>query len=304
MKPETITFEKLLRLYYFYEALALYDAYYERASDLNPKYAPIGDALDMAWVPLVFHCTYFERLKRILKDGEIRPGKGKSYIALTELSITELTRFQSLRPKPFEVAIGFPRSLLESKGLFQPAYLKHSTQEVKERFREALPGYIELDDDLGALHEVRLPGSLSVDDAVWVLSSKRNETTKKFDLPELKLVSDRELPLSFWHPSHQEGLIREPVFRKVNKNAQGIIISLKCCGKYYLPGAENKVEKSINPPAGKPFSLHFPKELRTDTLKDGWEGPFSKYEMAAFLIEEIKRNYPSRISAVQQRIEI
>ena len=178
-----MTFEELHRRFRFYEALALYDAYYERAADLNDKYEILGDALDMAWVPLVFHCTYFEKLEGIFEDGELRPRDGKSYVALTELPVVELTRFRSLRPKPFEIAIGFPRALLESKGLFQPAYLKHATQEIKDSFKKAPPGYVELEDDLGAMHEVRVPCAVSIDDAVWVLTSKRKEGGKSVRHP-------------------------------------------------------------------------------------------------------------------------
>lgn len=304
MKVDSITFENLLRFYRFYEALALYDAYYERAADLNEKYGDLGDALDMAWVPLVFHCSYFKNLESIFRDGMLLPAKNKdgtrkTYISLTELPITELTRFRSLRPEPFEVAIGFPRALLEKRGLFQPAYLKHATEDVKSKFTDAPPGYVELKDDLGAFHEVRIPDSLRLDDAVWVLSSRRNEVTRKLDLPELKPIRERGLAISFWHPSHQKEMIREPVFRKVTSD------SIECHGKHYLPGTEALFEeKEIKPPAGKPFKLKFPKELRSDTLKEGWEGPFSKYEMAAFFFEELQQRFPNRIAEVQPRIEM
>lgn len=50
--------------------------------------------------------------------------------------------------------------------------------------------------------------------------------------------------------------------------------------------------------------LRFPKELRPDTLKDNWEGPFSKYEMAEFCFDELKKKFPDRISEVQSRIEM
>lgn len=297
-----MSFEKLLRIYRLEEALALYDAYYERMANLGGNGAHLGDALPIAWVPLIFHCTYFDNLKDILKDQELRPGEGKSYVALTELPVTELTRFRSLRPKPFEIAIGFPRALLESKGLFQPAYLKHATQEVKDKFKDSPSGYVELSDDLGALHEVRIPGQLPINDAVWVLSAKRNEDTRKLDLPELEPLRDLGVAVSYWHPSHQQGMIREPVFRKVKRDVHGHLESLESVGKYYLPGMDNHVEKNINPPAGKPFSLRFPKELRPDTLADGWEGPFSKYEMAAFCYDELKKKFPGRINEVQPRI--
>lgn len=304
-----MTFESLLRSYRLYEALALYDAYYERAADLNDKYEHLGDALDIAWVPMVFHCTYFDNLEEILKDGKLRPGKGKggsvkAYVSLTELGIIELTRFRSLRPKPFEVAIGFPRASLESRGLYQPAYLKHASDEVKQKFVGALDGYIELDDDLGAFHEVRIPDSLPIDDAVWVLSSKRNEQSGMFDIPELKSVQDAGIAISLWHPSHQIEMIREPVFRKEISDDRGNLESIKCCGRHYLPDTENYVEKVVTPPTGKPFSLRFPKELQTDNLKDRWEGPFSKYEMAVFFFGLMKNHFPVETSKVKLRIEM
>jgi len=299
-----ITFEELHRKFLFYEALALYDAYYERAAELNEKYTNLGDTLDIAWVPFVFHCTYFSNLEGILHDGEIRPSEGKSYVSLTELSVVELTRFRTLRTKPFEVAIGFPRSVLEPLGLFQPAYLKHASQEVKDTFKDTPPGYVELDNDLGALHEVRMPGSIPVGHAVWILSSRRNEETGSLDLSELETLRGCGVAVSFWSASHQEGMIREPVFRKVTRDSQGHLDSFKSSGKHYLPDMERHVERQIRPPAGNPFKLRFPKELRLDTLKEGWEGPFSKYEMAAFCFEELKKSFPDRMDEVKSRIEM
>lgn len=299
-----MTFEKLLRQYRFYEALALYDAYFERMANLGDEHAHLGDALPIAWVPLAFHCTYFKNLKGILRDGEIHPDRDKSYVSLTELPTTELTRFLSLRSKPFEVAIGFPRALLEHKGLFQPAYLKHSSAKVKAQFKDVPPGYAELKDDLGALHEVRVPEALPIDDAVWVLSSRRHIRSKALIFPGSKRIKEHGIAVSFWHPSHQEGMIREPVFRKVERDPQKCLKSLECIGKHYFRGMDTHIDKTIKPPTGRKFSLRFPKELRTDTLKDGWEGPFSKYEMAEFCLEELKKKFPNRIGAVRQRIQI
>ena len=99
-------------------------------------------------------------------------------------------------------------------------------------------------------------------------------------------------------------MIRESVFRKVTKDAQGNIESLECAGKHYLPEMDNHIDKPIRPPVGKEFNLRFPKELRAETLKDGWEGPFSKYEMAAFCFEELEKKFPERINEIQQRIQI
>jgi len=99
-------------------------------------------------------------------------------------------------------------------------------------------------------------------------------------------------------------MIREQVFCKVTKDAKGNIESLESLGKHYLPEMDNHVDKTIRPPTGRPFSLRFPTELREETLKDGWVGPFSKYEMAAFYFEEIKKRFPNRINEVRPRIQI
>ena len=65
-----MTFEKLLRLYRFYEALALYGRILRAVwQTLGEKGAHLGNALPIAWVPLVFHCTYFDRLQSILREG-------------------------------------------------------------------------------------------------------------------------------------------------------------------------------------------------------------------------------------------
>lgn len=294
----------MLRFYRLYEALALYDAYYESMANLGSKGEHLGDALPIAWVPLVFHCTYFKHLSSILRDGVVRPGKNKTYVALTELPIPELTRFRSLRHEPFDIAIGFPRALLESKGLFQPAYLKHASSEVKAAFENHPKGYVELNDDLGALHEVRVPGTIPIDEAVWVLSAKRKAKTSVLDLPKLRPIREKGIAISFWHPSHQEGLIKEPVFRKLTRDEKGCVVNAECCGKHYLPNMMNYVDKRIRPPAGNSFKLRFQKETRPDTLRDGWEGPFSKIEMAEFFYQELKKQFPSKIDLIRPRIKI
>jgi hypothetical protein len=299
-----MTFEELLRRYRCHEALALYDAYYERMANLKGSNESLGDDLPIAWVPIIFHCTYFDSFKKILEDGFISPGRGKECVSFTDLSVVELTRFRTLRKKPFEVAIGFPRASLEVKGLFQPAYLKHASDAVKERFKDLPSGYVELDDDLGALHEVRVPGNVSINDAVWVLTSDRYKETKIPGIPGVDSNKMRGLSVSFWHPSHQAGMIREPVFRMVTWDKEGKLTSLKTCGKHYMTKSKDFVEKMVNPPAGNSFKLRFPKELRNDTLKDGWEGPFSKFEMAEFCYKELKKQFPDRVAEIRPRINL
>jgi hypothetical protein len=152
--------------------------------------------------------------------------------------------------------------------------------------------------------EVRVPSSLSINDAVWVLTAKRNEKTGALDLPEFKPLQDAKIALSFWDPSHQEGMIREPVFMREKRDAQGRLESVKCCGKYYLPDMKVFVEKEISLPDGNPFTLRFPKEVRPETLTDGWQGPFSKFEMAEFFYRELVKRHADRVKEIQPRIKI
>ena len=143
-------------------------------------------------MPLVFHGTNLKALTRILGDGQIRPSKCSQCVSLTELPITELSRLRSLGSRVSEVAIGFPRVVLEAKGLFQPAYLKHTSDIVKEAFRNLPKGYVEIDQDLGALHEVRVPGSIPLDDAVWILCSVATRRAKRLTIQFCYSVKNEE----------------------------------------------------------------------------------------------------------------
>lgn len=290
-----ITYEKCLRLYRFYEAMALYDLYYDRlavaleAKEARPSVT--DEDRPITWVPLIFHCTSFAALEQIHTDGFVRPSPDTSYVSLTELPIDELARLRGLGARVADVAIGFPRSVLENQGLFQPAYLKHSSPQVKEALKLAPPGYVELDDDLGALHEVRVPGNIALSDAVWILSSARDPETGELNDPRLKKCSDDGIALSYWHPSHQRGIIQEPSYRLHEFDAAGNLDKVTCRGEHYRVNPKSYESRNVILPAGKSRSLRFPKMPPSK----GWDGPFTKFEMAEFFYQQLKTAH-SRIS--------
>lgn len=214
-----ISLEQCLRLFRFYEALALYELYYRKLDESMARNSVPALAEDrpITWVPLVFHGTTLKGLAGILKEGQIHPSKN-GCVSLTELPIADLSRLRSLNSRVSEIAIGFPRVVLEGKGLFQPAYLKHASKAVKDIFSDLPIGYVELDQDLGALHEVRVPDSIPLADAVWILSSVRDEQTEELNDPVLIQCGNQGIALSYWHPTHQEEMVQEPTFRNETRS--------------------------------------------------------------------------------------
>ena len=313
-----ITFKKCLRLFRFYEALALYELYYRKLDDsLGRQSEPVFiEDRPITWVPLVFHGTNLKALTRILGDGQIRPSKCSQCVSLTELPITELSRLRSLGSRVSEVAIGFPRVVLEAKGLFQPAYLKHTSDIVKEAFRNLPKGYVEIDQDLGALHEVRVPGSIPLDDAVWILCSVRDEESKKVNDPVLLQCQERGIALSYWHPTHQQEMVQEPTFRKEYRDENGHLFSFESCGESYLPpslkhefvavvGADSReIERMVILPDGNPFNLRFPSTAHmAKKTSVGWAGPYTKIDMAQFFINEIRNQFPAKATEIKTRVQ-
>jgi hypothetical protein len=313
-----ISFEQCRRLFRFYEASALYELYYRKLDDsLGRNSTPaLEEDRPLTWVPLVFHCTTLKALAGILCDGKIHLGEDKTYVSLTELPIVDLSRLRSLGGRVSEVAIGFPRVVLEAKGLFQPAYLIHASNAVKDAFRNLPSVYVELDDDLGALHEVRMPGSIPLDDAVYILSSVRDEQTEEFNHPVLRACMDRGFAISFWHPDDQREMIQEPTFRKETRVQNGCLISFDSRGEYYLPQSAKRefaafkpkrtqeIEKRVILPVGKSFNLRFPSTAHlAKTSSDGWIGPFTKIDMAEYFINELRNQFPDEATKLQTRVQ-
>src|SRR5208282_2408675 len=99
MKIGPILKKTLIRNFYFAEAIALYQRFYD---PLVRSYAPAQTELidpgrqedrPPTWVPLVFHCTKASKIKRILADGALKPSKNGA-VSFTEIPIGELDRMK------------------------------------------------------------------------------------------------------------------------------------------------------------------------------------------------------------------
>lgn len=303
------SFEQLRRLFYFYESLALYEVYYDRLHETLGKQPQPGREEDrpITWVPLVFHCTTFKALTAIMETGVIRPGKDKSYVSFTEVPITELHRLRSLGDRVSEVAIGFPRVRMEALGLFQPAYLKHASKDIKKAFCRLPSGYVELKQDLGALNEVRMPSNVPFSEAVYILSTVGDEETC-LDNPILRRCMNTGIACSYWHPEHQKEMVKEATFRT--------LLGTECRGEFYLPEQAKEDLCSalelipvrrmleVKMPDGKPFNLGFPSTAHySKTSSDGWVGPFTKVDMASFFFDELHANFPKSAAKLETRIQ-
>ena len=159
----------LVREYYFAEALALYERFY---LPLVSIYAPARKELTdpgrqadrpPTWVPLVFHCTTVDHMKKIFEDGCLKPSR-RGAVSFTEIPIGELDRMKYRHHKKEQVAIGFPRKYIESLGLTPVWYLKHNPglretlKTLKERDQdqyEKISPFIDNDDDVSPFQEIR-----------------------------------------------------------------------------------------------------------------------------------------------------
>ena len=112
----------LIRSFYFAEAMAVYERYYQ---PLVETYGPAREELTdpgrqedrpPTWVPLVFHCTTEHNIGQIFRDGVLQPSKNGA-VAFAEIPIGELDRMKYRHHDKQQVAVGFPRRYIESLGL-------------------------------------------------------------------------------------------------------------------------------------------------------------------------------------------
>jgi hypothetical protein len=242
------------------------------------------------WVPLVFHCTKIEKLDEIFEAKCLRPSPGKTTVSFTETRLDELDRLRERFPTSKQAALAFPRALLEKRGLFQPAYLRHSKAEVKRHFQavaQSMPEYIELEDDLGALQEVRVPGEVPITDAVWILSSVRNEETEAIDNPSVRKFADSlGIACSFWRRNHQDEMLSEDTYYKT-AIANGLLTGFHGKGQFYFlkDALENHVHE-LSFPAGDSHPVRFQRL----SIPDGWRGPCTFFQIAEFLYGELQKH--------------
>ncbi len=287
---------QLKRSYYFAEAMAFYEAYYnpvrEHITDAAPQ--KLVDSLKLpgreqdrplTWVPLVFHCTTPEAFEQIVATNFINPP-----VSFSELPIGELDRMRIRTQAPKQIAIGFPRRCIQAFGATPVLYTKHNLQlqavlRAKPELLSELSPFVDMDGDVGALQELRVPNKLPISEAVWILTTER-DADKKPLLEHRERYEEQlgKIPVSLWHRTHQMGILGEWQYLRIVRSPSGALRDLSFMGEHYWR-RECFTYKTctFRMPAGRDFELQF---LRRTERADQFEGPLTFLD-AAFRIRSL-----------------
>lgn len=302
---------QLRRHYYFCEVMAYYEAYYRPISDHLPEYSPSGlpgrgEDRPLAWVPIVFHCTKLDTFTQIVNEGWIKPNN-KSAVSLTEIPIGELDRMKSRGKECEQIAIGFPRSYIQSINMAPVLYTKHHPAlkkllEENRKVLEELAPFLALDDDVSAFQEIRTLEKLDISKAVWLLTTKRSQS----DDPEVPALAEYRrkwgrIPTSFWHRSHQFELLGEWQYLKESRDNGNKLTDVEMLGEHYWQKLSyEETKKVIQMPAGKNFELQF-KTRKADARL--FDGPYNFFDLAGkfkILLQETTSNSPALPYAIMK----
>jgi hypothetical protein len=245
--PESIQIDPvflktLIRHYYFAEAMAVYELYYQ---PLVETFQPARDELTdpgrhqdrpPTWVPLVFHCTTEDHIGRIFQQGALIPGKNGA-VSFTEIPIGELDRMKYRHHSAPQLAIGFPRRYIESLGLAPVLYLRHNPDMARQlktnqaQYDKVAP-FIDETGDVGSFQEVRTTASVNIEEAVWILTTNRTNKSAIPHIDEFRAKYGR-ISQSFWHRSHQMGVLGEWQFTKLVKDERNVPVRFEFMGEHY-----------------------------------------------------------------------
>jgi hypothetical protein len=297
----------LVRGYYFNEAMAFYQQYYR---PLVETYPPARETLKdtsrhedrpPTWVPLVFHCTTEDHIEGIFNDGALTSEKG--VVCFTEVPIGELDRMKFRKsPDKHQVAIGFPRRYLERLGLASVLYLKHNPglQRAWEQIEskkdcedivsamDVLEPFVDKEGDVSPFQEVRVPGSVDMAQAVWVLTTHRDSKNGDLIIPGIEdfIKTHGKLSRSFWHRTHQMGVLTEGQFTKASKNEDGEITDFEWRGEYYWQKLAHEAKKlSVTLPAHTREIIF---EFTSREKQDGFEGPWRFIDIAKIILNILR----------------
>lgn len=293
--------KSLIRHYYFAEAMAVYERFYQ---PLVSTYLPAQEELTdpgrqedrpPTWVPLTFHCTTEENIGRIFREGLLRPGKNGT-VAFTEIPIGELDRMKYRHHAKHQVAIGFPRRYVEALGLTPAWYLKHNPAIAavlgKWEARDpdafgALKPFIEGDDDVAPFQEVRTTASVNIEEAVWLLTTNRNGESLPI-IPDIDLFREKygRISQSFWHRSHQMDILSEWQFTKLTKDERGVPVEFQFMGEYYWRKMTTETrEISIKLPAHERGILF---DVTKQEERKAFDGPFRFLDVARCIARTLR----------------
>lgn len=295
--------KSLIRQYYFAEALAVYERFYQPlASTYPPAQQELTDPgrqedRPPTWVPLVFHCTTEEKIGRIFRDGALQPGNNGT-VAFTELPIGELDRMKYRYHGKHQVAIGFPRRYIESLGLTPAWYLKHNPRiaAILRKWEAqdagdfaALKPFIDLDDDVAPFQEVRTTAPVDIAEAVWLLTTTRDSESLPA-IPDIDVFRKKYGPISqsFWHRSHQMGILSEWQFTKLRKDERGIPVEFQFMGEHYWRKMTTRTQElQVTLPAHERGILF---EVTNQEKREAFEGPLRFLDVARSIVRTLRES--------------
>jgi hypothetical protein len=288
--PERLLWQ-LQRLYYFAEAMAFYEVYYspvlESTADEKLRYA-VNNPLrakdqPLTWVPIIWHATSLEKFEKIVQSGEI-----KGPVSLTELPIGEIDRIRLRMKTNDQMAIGFPRRFLESKGIAPVIYTKHSSalSEVIDKYPEvakALDYLLERKDDTASFLEIRTKQNLSISNAVWFLTphTKDPNGVDRLWLPGLEAFQEKwgRISLSLWDRQSLLSVLHGWQFLEQRRDSDGTLEEAVFVGQKWWARHSYKQETyKVTMPAGRHAKILF--DVHKDELPFRHEGPLRYIDIA------------------------
>jgi hypothetical protein len=291
IKVNPIVRKALIRGFYFAEAMAVYDRYYR---PLVETYGParqeltirVATKIDLPQV-LSFFTAPQEDIKKILQDVSLRQGKNGTG-AFTEIPIGELDRMKYRHHGEHQVAIGFPRRYIESLGLTPVWYLKHNPEiwnalekweaDEPQAFAPLKP-FIDQKEDVAPFQEIRTTEAVDMEQVVWLLTKNR-DTNRDPVIPGVDSFQAKhgKIAQSYWHRSHQMGILSEWQFTKMTRDERGVPVAFQFRGEYYWRKLTTEIAE---------LSVTFPAHDRNITFEmtrlaehEGFTGPWRFIDVA------------------------
>ena len=282
------------RFYYFAEAMAFYEAFYDpvRKRIDAKRYHKVHQSVSqkprtedrpLTWVPIVWHCTTFEDFQGIVSDGCIN-----SMVHLTELPLAEIDRIRLRKQEHHYVAIGFTRRFAQEMGITPVLYLKHNPELAKRLeaipgAMDALNGFVVKDDDVGSFAELRINKPLPIQDAVWLLTTA-NEDPQKTPRPWLPGFEDFQrkygrIGISYWSRLDYEQVLKGNKYLWLTSDAKGEVNDAVFFGEYeWEKHCFQDESHLVTMPAGSDRELLF--RVFDRSRATNFSGPFGFIDLA------------------------
>lgn len=178
-----------------------------------------------------------------------------------------------------------PPTKTNSPRLAPVLYLKHNPEiyqalKANKSEYEKLAPYIDETGDVASFQEVRTTALVNIDEAVWILTTNQ---TGKPTIPHIDEFRSKHgrISKSFWHRSHQMGILGEWQFTKLVKDDRDVPVRFEFVGEHYW-----RQEITVKQELTLTLPVHQKKILfaTTDSPKhEAYTGPWRFIDVARFI---------------------